>query len=176
MVLWFVLLVIALLFLIAILGAPVAMATGHATISLTTYQALSHLCHQIPERSFFIAGYQVAVCTRCTGIYAGFAVALLCYPLIGSLRNTNAPERKWLFLAAIPLAIDFALGFFDIWENTHWSRFATGVLLGGVAVAFVMPGLVDLGLRKRKTSTKPATRTEKFANAPSDYSAPHRRI
>jgi uncharacterized membrane protein len=51
-----------------------------------------------------------------------------------------------LFLAAAPLAIDFSLGFFGIWENTHLSRFVTGALLGSVAVLYVMPGLIDLSL------------------------------
>ncbi len=176
LVMWLVLLIVSLLLLTAIFGAPVAMAAGHPAVGLTTYQSLHSLCHQIPERSFFIAGYKLAVCARCTGIYSGFAIALLSYPLVGSLRRTNAPERKWLFLAAVPLAIDFALGFLNVWENTHWSRFATGALLGGVAVAFVMPGLVDLGLRKRSRKVAPVISSEPFASAPSDYSAPHRRI
>jgi uncharacterized membrane protein len=175
-VLWLVLLVIALLFLVAIFGAPLAMANGHPAIGLTAYQSLSPLCHQLPERSFFIAGHKLAVCSRCTGIYVGFAAAALFYPLVGSLRRTETPNRIWLILAAIPLAIDFALGYFEIWENTHWSRFATGALLGSVAVFFVVPGLVDLGLRKAKKPGRPLLEPEQFASAPSDYSAPHRRI
>ena len=174
--LWLVLLIIALLFLVAIFGAPLAMASGHPAVGLTTYQALSALCHQLPERSFFIAGNKLAVCSRCTGIYVGFAAAALLYPLVGSLRRTDTPDRKWLILAAIPLAIDFALGYFEIWENTHWSRFITGALLGGVAVFFVVPGLVDVGLRRSKKTRLPLAVPEQFASAPSDYSAPHRRI
>lgn len=176
LLLWLLVLIVSLLFLIAIFGAPVAMATEHPAVGLTTYQSLHVLCHQIPERSFFIAGYKLAVCARCTGLYAGFAAAALCYPLVGSLRRAQTPDRKWLFLAAAPLAIDFALGFFDIWENTHWSRFATGVLLGGVTVFFVVPGLVELGLRKRVRKVAPIVPPERLAAAPSDYSAPHRRI
>jgi hypothetical protein len=108
------------------------------------------------------------------------------------LRQTEAPARKWLFLAAAPLAIDFAVGYFGIWENTHSSRFVTGTLLGAVAVFYVMPGLMDLSLRDwRREDKKPATTPASPANnvtpaqmfspgsssaAPSDYSAPHRRI
>jgi uncharacterized membrane protein len=188
LLMWFIAAAGSVAILSLIIGAPVALQTGHPFWGLTIYRAFSYVCHQIPERSFFIAGHQFAVCSRCTGLYAGFTVATVWYPLVRSLRQTEAPKRKWLFLGATPLAIDFAVGFFGIWNNTHSSRFATGALLGAVAVFYVMPGLMDLSLRewgaKRKASspmkankTSPA---EMFATgttaAPSDYSAPHRRI
>ncbi len=170
-----------------IVGAPLAIKSGHPFWGLGIYRAFSYVCHQIPERSFFIAEHQFAVCARCTGLYVGFAVAVLLYPFARSLRQIEAPRRKWLFLAAAPLTIDFALGFFGIWENTHFSRFATGALLGAVSVFYVMPGLMDLSLREwgrgRKdptASTAPRVSAEVFstnaATAPSDYSAPERRI
>ena len=74
-------------------------------------------------------------------------MASLCYPLVRSLRRTDTPPRRWLFIAATPMAIDFFLGFFGIWENTHLSRFLTGALLGSVSVLYVMPGLIDLSLK-----------------------------
>lgn len=129
-----------------ILAAPLAQAGGHNAFAFAIYGVFGRLCHQIPERSFFIAGHQFAVCARCTGIYAGFMVATLGYPLLRSLRRTDTPPRLWLFLAAAPLVIDFSLGYFGLWENTHLSRFLTGALLGSVALFYVMPGLVDLRL------------------------------
>jgi uncharacterized membrane protein len=169
--------------LLLIFGAPLALSTGHTFWGLTIYRSFSYVCHQIPERSFFIAGHPLGVCSRCTGLYGGFAAATLIYPLVRSLRRTDAPDRKWLFIAAAPLAIDFTLTFVGIWENTHSSRFITGALLGAVSVFYVMPGLMDLSLRdwgqkqKQSTSTNKTSTAEIFsANAPSDYSAPHRRI
>jgi uncharacterized membrane protein len=170
-----------------IVGAPLALKTGHPFWGLTIYRAFSYVCHQIPERSFFLEEHPLAVCARCTGLYAGFTVAALAYPLVRSLKQTSAPPRKWLFLAAAPLAIDFALGFLGIWENTHSSRFITGALLGSVSVFYVMPGLMDLSLRawgaKRQDAAhksehiSPAEVSSANAStAPSDYSAPHRRI
>ena len=147
LLMWLLVAAFSLIVMGMIAGAPVALARGHNFSALAIYAAFSHLCHQIPDRSFFLAGHQFAVCARCTGVYAGFTVATLCYPLCRSLRRTDTPPRKWLFIAAAPLAIDFALGFFGIWENTHLSRFATGGLLGSVAVFYVMPGFIDLSLR-----------------------------
>jgi uncharacterized membrane protein len=160
--------------------APLAAAGGHGELAQVIYRAFAVLCHQRPDRSYFIDGHKLAVCSRCTGLYAGFAFTLLLYPLIRSLRTTTPPP-SWLLLAAVPLGIDFSLTFFGIWENTHTSRLLTGALLGSVAVFYVVPGLMDLSLRSLQASNpRPATFTlaspESIASAPSDYSAPERRI
>ena|SRR5689334_5756690 len=166
-----------------IVVAPLAAARGHNDVAFTIYRAFGPFCHQLPERSYFIEGHKLAVCARCTGIYAGFAFTLLFYPLVRSLRDTATPPRTFLILAALPLAIDFSLTFFGIWENTHTSRLLTGALLGSVAVFYVVPGIIDLSLRsltKQTPELRPATFTlaspERIAAAPSDYSSPERRI
>ena len=185
---WFIVATASLGVIALIVGAPLALKAGHPLLGFTIYRVFSYVCHQIPERSLFIAEHQFAVCARCTGLYAGFTVAAIAYPLVRSLRHTETPKRKWLFIAAAPLAIDFALGFFGIWHNTHFSRFSTGALLGAVTVFYVMPGLLELSLRdwhvRRKDSA--AANSSKVlpveifsagpSAAPSDYSAPRRRI
>ena len=161
-----------------ILVAPLAAASGHNEIAGAIYRGFSVLCHQRPDRSYFIDGHEFGVCSRCTGIYFGFALTLLAYPLLRSLRTTTTPARKWLLLAALPLVIDFSLTFFGLWENTHTSRLVTGLLLGSVAVFYVMPGVADLSLRALQTAgsiAPPAAPTftlaspERIAAAPSDY-------
>jgi len=170
-------------FLVALIfTAPVMAAGGHPVWAEVIYRGFGIFCHQRPDRSYFIEGHKLAVCSRCTGLYAGFALTLLLYPLIRSLRNNIAPPRIYLILAAIPLAIDFSLTFLGIWNNTHTSRLLTGALLGSVAVFYVMPGIVDLSLRSWRASEAPEPITftlaspESIASAPSDYSAPERRI
>jgi uncharacterized membrane protein len=177
---WTLLTLATLVFISFIAAAPLAAANGHHRLALTIYQGFHFLCHQLPERSYFIFGHQLAVCARCTGIYLGFTLSLLAYPLIRSLRQTSLPHRRWLLLAATPLLIDFGLTFFGIWENTHTSRFLTGFLFGVACVFYIMPGILELSLRKRTKLQKPLEFTvisgDRVASAPSDYSAPARRI
>jgi uncharacterized membrane protein len=144
---WAILLTGSLLLVGLIITAPVAGANQHSFVAASLYQAFSHLCHQQPDRSFFVVGHPLAVCARCTGVYVGIALTTLLYPLLTSLRRTDPPARKWLFIAAAPLAIDFGLGLLGIWENTHSSRFLSGALFGGAVVFYVMPALVELSLR-----------------------------
>ena len=135
---------IALAIIGVIVAAPLAQAHGHPAFASAIYRTFSFVCHQIPERSFHLAEHKFAVCARCTGLYAGFAAAALIYPLGRSLKRTDTPSRLWLILATLPLIVDFALGYFSIWENTHLSRFVTGALLSAVAVFYIMPGLIEL--------------------------------
>jgi len=144
LVVWVVVASIAVLLIAAIIAAPLAQAHGHPAFASAIYKTFSFVCHQIPERSFHLAGHKFGVCSRCTGLYAGFAIAVLVYPLARSLQRTDTPSIVWLILATLPLGIDFALGYFSIWENTHLSRFVTGALLSSVAVFYIMPGLIDL--------------------------------
>ena len=171
------------LFLVALIFvAPLAAAGGHPVWAEVIYRGFGVFCHQRPDRSYFIEGHKLAVCSRCTGLYVSFAVTLLLYPLVRSLRNNIAPRRIYLIFAAIPLGIDFSLTFFGIWENTHTSRLLTGALLGTVSVFYVMPGIVELSLRPWRASERPKqpsftlASAESIATAPSDYSAPERRI
>ena len=184
LVVWFGCVIVASLIVALVLIAPIELANNHSAIAITIYRAFSKVCHQQPGRSFFIAGYPLAVCARCTGLYVGFTFTLILYPLIVSLNRTFTPPRKWLILATMPLAIDFGLNFLGIWTNTHSSRLLTGLLLGSVAVFYVMPGMMDLALggwrifspRQYRASVAMTAPGASIAAAPSDYSAPHRRI
>ena len=183
LVFWVASLAITAFILILILLAPLAAAKNYSHLAIVAYRSFAAVCHQLPERSYFIDGRPLAVCARCTGIYGGFALLLVLYPLIRPLRSTYLPPPKWLFLGALPLAIDFSLTFFGIWENTHTSRLLTGMLLGGVTVFYVMPGIADLSERLGRGTAEVASRSDftigaadRIAAAPSDYSRPERRL
>lgn len=144
---WASVLSIGVLLIAAIIVAPLARSAGQVGFANAIYKAFSFVCHQLPDRSFHLAAHKFAVCSRCTGLYTGFALAALTYPLVRPLQRTDTPSRVWLFVAAAPLAIDFGLGYFDVWQNTHASRFVTGALLSSVAVFYIIPGLVEIAGR-----------------------------
>ena len=43
------------------------------------YKIFGLICHQNPERSFFVNNIQVPICSRCTGIYLSLFVIYLFY-------------------------------------------------------------------------------------------------
>jgi uncharacterized membrane protein len=147
---WAIITVAALLPVALIAAAPILESRGHTFLSLVIYKAFSHLCHQMPERSFFFHNHPLAVCARCSGLYAGFAIGSLTFPVFRSIYRPVTPNRVWLLLALVPTAVDFGLNLTGIVTNTHMSRVLTGALLGAVAALYVVPGFVDVfhtGLR-----------------------------
>lgn len=147
---WLCVATIALAILIAVFAAPLIKAQGHTAFASAIYEAFSYLCHQIPERSFHLAGHPFAVCSRCTGLYAGFGFATLALPLARSLKRTDTPHVIWLLLSGVPLAIDFGLTYFEIWQNNHFTRVMTGALFGAVAAIYVVPGLIELSMNVQR--------------------------
>ena len=149
---WVCALVLTLLWVGLIVGAPLAAGGGHEALAFVLYHGLGAVCHQMPERAFWLAGQPLAVCARCCGIYAGFAVAVTLYPLARSLRRTGMPRREWLILALLPTAIDFTLGITGLWANTHLSRALTGAWLGAWVAFYVVPGVMEISQHRRQQS------------------------
>jgi uncharacterized membrane protein len=181
--------VFALVLVLLVAGAPVALANGHVSLAQGIYKAFSPLCHQMPERSFHLAGHAFAVCSRCTGLYAGVAAGFVFYPLVRSLKRTDSPARGWLFLSVVPILIDWLLGVTGIWNNTHVSRFLTGAVLGATAAFFIVPGLMDVlqvdwrrffaksGRDEQQSKTPPPPAPVVSGRAvESDYGSPSSRI
>lgn len=135
---------IVFLWVLAIVSAPVLSAHDEGSISAPIYRFFSYICHQIPERSFFGDGHQFAVCSRCFGVYFGLLAGLLVYPLWRPILETEPLPRIWLFMSLVPIGVDWSLGVFGIWENTHLSRFITGAILGAACATFIMPALVEI--------------------------------
>lgn len=146
---------LALLWMGLIVGAPLAASGGQESAAFVIYQGLKVVCHQMPERAYWLAGHPLAVCARCFGIYAGFTVAVLLYPLAArgwrrATAFTATPRREWLILALAPTTIDFALGITGVWANTHSSRALTGAWLGAWMAFYVIPGLVEIGQERAR--------------------------
>src|SRR5688500_18622256 len=124
--------------------APLLLSSGLTHISAPVYTFYSYICHQLPERSLHLAGHQMAVCSRCFGVYFGLLAGIAIYPLWRRIDEIEPVPRFWLFLSLIPIVIDWSLTMFGIWENTHVSRFLTGLILGVACATFIVPALVEI--------------------------------
>jgi uncharacterized membrane protein len=127
----------------AILLAPACAACFHPTAAAFLYLLFAPVCHQLPHRSFFLAGHALAVCHRCSGIYLGL--------LLGALLPHSAYDRLLgprrygaVVCATVPLVVDAALDLAGVWANTPWSRFTTGLLFGTIASMLLVRGMEEL--------------------------------
>lgn len=103
------------------------------------------ICHQRPERSFFVEGHQLPVCARCTGLYLSGAVGLIGWWSLKLARQWRPvaidPRRavRLLAVAAIPTAISLAGAAIGWWDGSNLSRavlaIPLGVSAGAVAAA-----------------------------------------
>lgn len=141
---WLISALVVFVWVSAILLAPIAKESGLENFSSPVYGFFSYICHQMPERSFHIENHPFAVCSRCFGVYFGLFLGFLIYPVLRKIDDIEPLARVWLFLAMIPIAIDWSLGAFDIWENTHLSRFITGLILGAACAIYIVPALVEI--------------------------------
>jgi uncharacterized membrane protein len=132
----------ALSWLAALCAAPWLLARGYETAGMTLYAGFAAVCHQQPERSLHWRGLPLAVCARCTGLYAGFVLGAAVYPLVRRVAVDSLPPRRWLWLAALPLAIDFTGGALGVFANTQFSRLLTGAVAGAAAAFYLLPGLL----------------------------------
>lgn len=100
-----------------------------------------HICHQIPERSFFYDGVQLSLCSRCIGLYG--AVFLTSLAVVISKGRLTIP----LIVAAVlvlPGALDAIFDFTGVSPTGNFTRLALGVAAGSGFIAFIYPRYLRL--------------------------------
>lgn len=147
--------VLLFLFILPIVLTPYLISTGSPLLVQIggLFMAAYHLtCHQMPSRSLFLFGYEMAVCSRCFAIYAAFlAGGLLFYVL----RNRLKPFHIFYYiLLCVPMAIDGTAQLFSIpiprgispdyqliWTtlSNNELRIITGAIFGLGSALFVLP-------------------------------------
>lgn len=117
-----------MLFILAL--GPGLYSTSGTQVFSWQYEGFDLLCHQISDRSFHISGIQMAVCSRCIGIYGAFMVGWLALPLFSRLKISQKSKIRWLIGLIILNLADVFGNFFDLWSNTLYTRLILGVMLG----------------------------------------------
>jgi uncharacterized membrane protein len=101
------------------------------------------ICHQRPERSFFLNGDQFPVCARCTGLYLSGAVALLGWWILKAGRQwrpmSMSPDfaLRLVAVAAVPTVVSLAAGTLQVWDGSNLTRALLAIPLGASAGAVV---------------------------------------
>lgn len=91
-------------------------------------------CHQMPERSFFIRGYQLPVCARCCGVILGYLLAIPSFLLFRFHALLSV-------LGCLSMLIDWGLQALKLKPSTNIRRFITGIL-GGYGIMTLQFGLL----------------------------------
>ena len=131
------------------------------------YGVGSLICHQIPERSFYLSGFQLPVCARCLGIYTGAAAGaafVLMRSRSGNLFPAASATSRWLaVVAAAPTLVTVALEAAGIWDPSKLTRALAGFALGGILAFVVESALATLHYGEcappRPTAPKPPPRS-----------------
>ena len=111
------------------------------------------ICHRLTDRSFTIAGRQLPLCARCSGIYLGVLLVFLVTFLSGRERWAALP--RWPLLLAL-LALVAIMGvdglnsyshFFPnaphLYSPQNWLRLATGMGAGIAMGSVILPALAQ---------------------------------
>jgi uncharacterized membrane protein len=132
--------------------SPLLRSLGFDRAGRLIFRLYSTLCHQLPERSFFLGGYQVCYCHRCTALYSSLLLLSVLYGL-GRWRWTIS--RRALLLLTLPMAIDGVWHVLDdllptlglrsadssVGSLNFWLRMITGALFAAGVVLWGYPQL-----------------------------------
>ncbi|MDR3053204.1 MAG: DUF2085 domain-containing protein [Coriobacteriales bacterium] len=107
-------------------------------------------CHQIPQRSFEVAGLFFSACARDTGIYLGLAFSVLvAFAFYARVKQKPAglpPTRiiVVLVILALPMVLDALTSYTGLRETTNVIRYVSGFLMGCAVGSLVVPFLFAL--------------------------------
>jgi len=121
---------------------PVGYALGLTGPSDAIFHFYRFLCGQTPSHTFYIAGYQMCLCTRCLAIYSALLAGGI---LLAVLRNSRGSWRipalnwKYWLLGMLPMALDGGTQLFGLRESNLGLRLLTGALFGLATAWFLFP-------------------------------------
>ena len=134
--------VLGLLVVASTLAAPLLDGAGHAAAGWLRL-AYAPVCHQLADRSLEIAGYPLAVCARCFGLYLGGAIGLsaAAFVFAGGARRLRP---VWLAVAVAPSILDALMPWIGLSGLSNLPRLVLAVPAGFVAALFLAAGIADL--------------------------------
>lgn len=99
-----------------------------------------YLCHQRPDRSFFIRGHQFPLCARCTGLVLGtifFCIYSFLVPVFYSINLLI-----FSIIIQLPYILDGTTQYFGLRESNNILRFVTGFI--GAVGLIIMARIIKI--------------------------------
>ncbi len=115
------------------------------------YGAGDRLCHQMPERSFFINDNQMPFCARCTAIFLGITIGIGF--MIFFKIHLDLKFIILILIGFIPIGIDGVGQLLEFWESSNLTRVITGLLIGivtGFAITIIIDEFLEMYLSRKK--------------------------
>jgi uncharacterized membrane protein len=133
--------------------AVVQIASVHAwsAFVIGVYAFGSLVCHQLPQRSFHLWSVPLPVCARCTGIYAGAAMAAVVASVRPHPIDAGGFWRRAVIVAAMPTAATLGYEWATTQTPANWIRASAGLPLGAV-VALIVVNACAAGAPRDKVS------------------------
>ncbi len=132
---------ISILFWNILILSPVFIHPHLPYVSHFIYSGFHHICHQYDSRSIFLFDIKLAVCSRCWGIYFGFLIGTIAFPLLNKIINKT---KKHIFIIAlIPILIDIILDFLNIHKSNLLTKSLSGLFFGTLSAIFLVGTLED---------------------------------
>lgn len=126
----------AVLWVATLVAAPYALTSGNPRLvsaAATVYSAAGLICHQRAARSFDLAGVQLPVCGRCTGLYVSGAFAAVLAWIVSRRPRVPVNTRSLLLIASIPTALTVALEWSGVLDPSTLGRALAALPLGASA-------------------------------------------
>ncbi len=137
------------------LVTPLAFAAGLTGPAGGVFDAYRFFCAQTPSHSFFIAGYQTCLCSRCLAIYTSILAAGIVLTFFRNNRRLRAiPWYVWL-LGMVPMALDGFTQLFGLRESNLALRLLTGAIFGVTTAWFLFPQ-IDEAAHQEQPAPNPA--------------------
>lgn len=105
------------------------------------------VCHRIPTRSFFVAGRQLPVCARDTGMFSAALLGVISFTWTLRSRASAFPPRPYAYVFAGSFVAWVFDGFNSYWllatgrtlfyQPHNWLRLTTGAFMGVALSAYV---------------------------------------
>lgn len=116
---------------------PMFFALGWDGLATRIFMAYHLICAQIPSHSYYLLGYQLALCARNLAIYGSLLLGSLSFRYV---RRWLAPIGwRWWLVTMLPMALDGGTQLFG-WRESNWELCTlTGAIFGLGVCWFLLP-------------------------------------